>query len=79
MLKTERRADQPDTQAAAGWFVTRGHGDQLVWKDGGVLGYSSFIGYSATHHTGAIVLANGNGGVLTLGKHLLNSEFPLQG
>jgi D-alanyl-D-alanine-carboxypeptidase/D-alanyl-D-alanine-endopeptidase len=79
MLKTQRPSDQPDTQAAAGWFVTRGHGDRLIWKDGGVLGYSSFIGYSAIHHNGAVVLANGNSGVLNLGKHLLDAKFPVPG
>ena len=78
MMKTQRPADKPDTQVAAGWFITSGHGDRLIWKDGGVLGYSSFLGYSAVHHNGIVVLANGNTGVLNLGKHLLNAGFPLQ-
>jgi CubicO group peptidase (beta-lactamase class C family) len=77
MLKTRRPADRPDTQAAAGWFITNNHDDQLIWKDGGVLGYSSFIGYSTVHRNGVVVLANGSGGVLTVGRHLLNTEFPL--
>jgi len=76
MLKMNRPADKPDTQVAAGWFVTGGHGDRLIWKDGGVLGYSSFLGYSAIHRNGVVLLANGNSGVLNPGKHLLNPEFP---
>ena len=79
MMKTQRPADKPETQVAAGWFVTSGHGDQLIWKDGGVLGYSSFLGYSSIHRSGVVVLANGNSGVLNLGRHLLNAAFPLQG
>jgi CubicO group peptidase (beta-lactamase class C family) len=79
MLKIERPANQPDTRVAAGWFITGAHDDRLIWKDGGVLGYSSFIGYSATHGNGVVVLANGNSGVLNLGKYLLNPAFPLQG
>jgi hypothetical protein len=79
LLKVERAANQPDTRVAAGWFITGAHDDRLIWKDGGVLGYSSFIGYSATHGNGVVVLANGNSGVLDLGKHLLNPAFPLQG
>jgi CubicO group peptidase (beta-lactamase class C family) len=78
MMRIERSADKPDTQVAAGWFITSGHGDRLIWKDGGVLGYSSFMGYSATHRNGVVVLANGNSGVLNPGKHLLNSEFPIK-
>ncbi len=79
MMKTQRPSDRPDTQVAAGWFITSGHSDRLIWKDGGVLGYSSFLGYCALHHNGVVVLANGNSGVLNLGKHLLNAGFPLQG
>ena len=77
MLKTDRAADKVDTRAALGWFITTNHSDRLIWKDGGVLGYSSFIGFSANHSNGAVVLANGNGGMLTLGQHLINAEFPL--
>lgn len=79
LMKVERPAKQPDTKVAAGWFMTSAHDDRLIWKDGGVLGYSSFIGYSASHGNGLVVLANGNSGVLNLGKHLLNRAFPLQG
>jgi CubicO group peptidase (beta-lactamase class C family) len=79
MMKIERPADKPGTRVAAGWFITGDHDDRLIWKDGGVLGYSSFIGYSAMHQNGVVVLANGNSGVLNLGRHLLNPAFPLQG
>lgn len=79
MMKTQRPANKPNLQVAAGWFITSGHHDSLIWKDGGVLGYSSFLGYSAVRKNGVVVLANGNTGVVNLGKHLLNAEFPLQG
>jgi len=79
MMKTRRPSDKPETQVAAGWFITSGHDDTLIWKDGGVLGYSSFLGYSAARNSGVVVLANGNSGVLNLGKHLLNAAFPVQG
>ncbi len=75
-----RDASIPEMCASTpGWFMTSAHDDRLIWKDGGVLGYSSFIGYSASHGNGLVVLANGNSGVLNLGKHLLNRAFPLQG
>jgi D-alanyl-D-alanine-carboxypeptidase/D-alanyl-D-alanine-endopeptidase len=81
MLKTERPSDKPGTQVAAGWFITSAHEDRLIWKDGGVWGYSSFLGYSAVHRNGVVVLANGitDRDALNLGRHLLNAEFSLQG
>ena len=78
MLEIERPGDKPDTTVAAGWFITSAHGDRLVWKDGGIMGYSSWLGYSAIHRNGAVVLANGilSGDTWTLARHLLNPEFP---
>jgi D-alanyl-D-alanine-carboxypeptidase/D-alanyl-D-alanine-endopeptidase len=68
MMRTERPSDKPDTRVAAGWFISSGHGDRLVWKDGGVLGYSSFLGYSAVKRNGIVLLANGNFEVINRGK-----------
>jgi hypothetical protein len=77
MMRTERPSDKPNTKVAAGWFISSGHGDRLVWKDGGVLGYSSFLGYSAVKRNGIVLLANGNFDSTKWGKHLLNGGFPL--
>ena len=77
MMRTERPSDEADTKVAAGWFISSGHGDRLVWKDGGVLGYSSFLGYSAVKRNGIVLLANGNFNSPKWGKHLLNEGFPL--
>jgi len=77
MMRTMRPSDEPDTQVAAGWFISRGHGDRLVWKDGGVMGYSSFLGYSAVKRNGIVRLANGNLDSPKWGKHLLNEGFAL--
>ena len=79
MLDIRRPADEPGLSAGAGWFVSTGHDAELVWKDGAVAGYSTFIGYSARNPLGTVILANGEcGNILTpLGKHLLNADFPL--
>jgi D-alanyl-D-alanine-carboxypeptidase/D-alanyl-D-alanine-endopeptidase len=80
LLQTRRPADKPGVEAAAGWFVSNGHGDELVWKDGSIVGYTSFMGYSAKSRSGIILLANGECGNImpSLGQHLLNPDFPLQ-
>jgi len=77
MMRTERPSDETDTRVAAGWFISSGHGDRLVWKDGGVMGYSSFLGYSAVKRNGIVLLANGNFDSPKWGKHLLSEGFPL--
>jgi CubicO group peptidase (beta-lactamase class C family) len=76
MLKIERPGDKPDTRVGAGWFITTAHDDRLVWKDGGVLGYASFLGYSTANRKGVVVLINAMTGTVNLGKHLLDAEFP---
>jgi len=69
----------PGMNIAAGWFVFDDHGDELVWKNGDTLGFTSFMGYSAKSQTGVILLANGEyPGLTDLGWHLLNADFPLQ-
>jgi CubicO group peptidase (beta-lactamase class C family) len=76
MMRTVRPSDQPDTSVAAGWFISAGHGGRLVWKDGGVLGYSSFLGYSQRKRNGIVLLANGNFDATRWGRHLLDEGFP---
>ncbi len=87
LLEVRRQTDKNGVYAAAGWFVDTAHNDELVVKDGGTGGYSSFIGYSARTGIAAVLLSNT--GYLAppdianwsttpgLGRHLVNSNFPL--
>lgn len=72
--------DFPNMSVAAGWFVFADHGDELIWKNGDTLGYTSFMGYSAKSRQGIVLLANGEfQGIITpTGWHLLNPDFPLK-
>ncbi len=77
MLDVRRQTDIPFDVAAAGWFVRSQRDDELVWKDGGTGGYSSFIGYSTRSGHGVVLLANTASGLMTpaIGCHLLNAAF----
>ena len=87
LLEVRRQTDENGVYASAGWFVDTAHNDELVVKDGGTGGYSSFIGYSA--RTGIATVLLSNTGYLAppvianwsttpgLGRHLLNTNFPL--
>ena len=80
MLKPNRPINMPNMHVAAGWFVLADHGDELVWKNGDTLGYTSFIGYSKRSGQGLVLLANSQcGSMLTpVGWHLLNPDFSVK-
>ena len=79
MLDVRRQTSVTGVYAAAGWFVTTMHNDELVVKAGGTGGYATFIGYSTRTGIEAVLLANAENGEITktLGIHLLNADFPL--
>ena len=77
MLKTLRQGDKPGTRVGAGWFVTAAPNGEMIWKDGGVLGYTSFLGYVPGSRKGVVLLANALAETPDLGKHLLDPDLPL--
>ena len=79
LLEVRRQTDHANQYAAEGWFVRTQYGDELVWKDGATGGYSSFIGYSTRKPRAVVLLANSSSPATTpeIGKHLVNSAFPL--
>lgn len=46
-----------------GWEVVRFHDDVILDHDGSDSGYKSFAFLSLTHHSGAVILTNGDGGL----------------
>ena len=78
LLEVRRQTDSANVVAAAGWFVTAEHSDELVWKDGGTGGYATFVGYSARSGVAAVLLSNSRSyySATALGRHLVNPGFP---
>lgn len=78
LLKIRHPTDKPDTDAACGWMVSSTGGEEHAWKDGAVVGYSSFAGYSLKSRDALVLLANGQCGssFAVLGRHVLNVRFP---
>ena len=79
LLEPNRPTKTPDMHVAAGWFVQTEHGDELVWKNGDTLGYTSFLGYSKKAGRGLVLLANSQcGAMLTpVAWHMLNADIPV--
>lgn len=77
LLQTRRPTDAATVKAALGWFVTSGHDDELVWKDGMTGGYAAYAGFSTRLKSGAVLLSNAANPLNDLGHHLTNAAFPL--
>jgi serine-type D-Ala-D-Ala carboxypeptidase/endopeptidase len=77
MLSIRRTTGNVALDAAIGWFVQKGHQDELVAKDGATGGYAAFAGYSARSEMAAVLLSNTRSWITTLqlGRYLLNSLF----
>ena len=75
--------DYPGTEkleAGLGWNIDTHY--NLVWKNGNISGFSSFIGFNRKTKQGVVVLANTGNVIYTdnLGMHILNNKvglFPL--
>ena len=79
LLDVRRQTGSEGLYAAEGWFVQTAYSDELVWKDGGTGGYATFIGYSTRTRIAAVLLSNAASWDITprLGRHLLNTSYPL--
>jgi CubicO group peptidase (beta-lactamase class C family) len=72
-------------QIHLGWTSTREKGVEVVWHNGAVTGFRSFIGFDRGMRRGVVVLSNARNsrvddrGVDDIGMHLLNPRVPLLG
>lgn len=79
LLEIRTPTSEHGLEVGLGWFISSGHGDEIVWKDGGSGGFTAIIGFSPVTGQGSIVLSNAaNWHYLDdIGMHLINSDFPL--
>ena len=80
LLEPNRPLKTANMHVAAGWFVLAGHGDELVWKNGDKVGYTSFMGYSKKTGQGLVLLANSECAYMLtpVGWHMLNPDIPVK-
>ena len=70
----------PNLEIAYAWHVQTKDGNSIIWHNGGTGGYRTFMGFDPKRRTGVVVLTNiatAIGGD-DLGRHLLDSSYPLQ-
>ena len=74
---TTRRPTSGNSEQALGWTVFSPGSDELIFRDGGTVGYASAIGWDPARRVGIVVLLNQIGAVDDIARHILRSDFPL--
>jgi D-alanyl-D-alanine-carboxypeptidase/D-alanyl-D-alanine-endopeptidase len=77
MLDTRRDAAGPALRIAMGWHIFNQFGTEIVWHNGGTAGYRTFAGYTPATKKAVVVLTNTSFDSDDIGRHLLESQWPL--
>ncbi|MFY9571841.1 MAG: serine hydrolase [Blastocatellia bacterium] len=80
MQKTHQ--PQHETGAAGlevglGWHILKRYEAEIVWHNGGTGGYHSYVGFDKQKRKGVVVLSNSTNDIDDIGRHLLESQYPL--
>lgn len=67
----------PDLEVGLGWHILKKFDTEIVWHNGGTGGYHSFIGFDKRKRKGVVVLSNSTNDIDDIGRHLLESQYPL--
>jgi CubicO group peptidase (beta-lactamase class C family) len=87
LLETRRPTPLPRTQAALGWFVSSGAGEEIAWKSGATSGFGACAAFSTRRRRGAVVLSNflwraaegapADAGLVGIAMNLIDPQFQL--
>ncbi len=77
MRSMRRETGAPDLEIAMAWHILTKFGAQIVWHNGGTAGYRSFTGFDPVKKKGVIVLCNTFLDIDDVGRHILESQYPL--
>jgi CubicO group peptidase (beta-lactamase class C family) len=67
----------PGLEVGLGWHILRKFDAEIVWHNGGTGGYHSFVGLDKKKRKGVVVLSNSTNDIDDIGRHLLESQYPL--
>ena len=60
-----------------GWHILKRFDTELIWHNGGTGGYHSFVGFNKAKRAGVVILSNSTNDIDDIGRHLLESQYPL--
>jgi serine-type D-Ala-D-Ala carboxypeptidase/endopeptidase len=68
------KKDGNDTYTTMGWTLANDNGSYLLFKDGGMPGFRSFLGIDKIKKIGVVVLSNSDNPVTDIGRYILDSN-----
>jgi len=77
MRSVHRETGVDDLEIMMAWHVLHKFGTDLVWHNGGTAGYRSFAGFVPANKTGVVVLCNTFVDCDDIGRHVLDSHYPV--
>jgi serine-type D-Ala-D-Ala carboxypeptidase/endopeptidase len=76
-VNTTRPVTNTPSLQGLGWTLVGRGRDQIVFRDGGTLGYASCVAWDRAGRSGVVVLMNAVGDVSDVARHILRPDFPL--
>jgi len=72
------KKDGNDGFVAMGWTILNEANPDIFWKDGGTLGYRSFLGIDKKKKYAVIILSNTDNSVSDIGLHVLDTIYKVR-
>lgn len=66
-----------DLDIGLSWHILKKFNRVIVWHNGGTGGYHSWVGFDQQQRKGVVVLSNSTNDIDDIGRHLLESKYPL--
>jgi CubicO group peptidase (beta-lactamase class C family) len=79
MRSVKKDTGVPDLQIAMAWHIFTKYDEQIFWHNGGTAGYRSFVGFKPDIKEGVVILCNSFMDNDDLGRHILESRYPVAG
>jgi len=77
MRSVHRETGVPGLEIAMAWHIFHKYGTDIVWHNGGTAGYRTFAGFDPARKTGVVVLCNTFVDCDDIGRHALESQYPV--
>jgi D-alanyl-D-alanine-carboxypeptidase/D-alanyl-D-alanine-endopeptidase len=77
MRSIKKDTGTPDLQIAMAWHILTSFDEQIYWHNGGTGGYRTFMGFNPATRQGVVILCNTFTDNDDLGRHILESRYPV--
>jgi CubicO group peptidase (beta-lactamase class C family) len=75
--QSRRETGIADLEIGLNWHILKKFNTVIVWHNGGTGGYHSWIGFDQKQRKGVVILSNSSNDIDDIGRHLIESKYPL--